>query len=100
MTKSQQSGQKRPKLSADQIAARFCEDEVCPDQIRRAERWVTEIVGSLTDENVDAHLEKSGLYEVCIVGNLLTIISHRQGVWLYKTMARERSWGRKPTYTF
>jgi len=100
MARSRRSGNERPWFSADQIAAKFFADQVLPDQIRRVACWVSEILASLKDENVDAHLEKGFLYDVCVVGRLMTIISHRQGVWLYKTIARERTWGRTPGYTF
>jgi hypothetical protein len=81
--------------TANDVANLFL-DQKLADEKSHVERWQRELLGALQEENMSAATHKPlCLYDTCIDGRIDAIISHKQGVWLYKMLTQEQRWNKR-----
>ncbi len=85
--------------TANDVANLFFAQKLA-DEKSRVERWQGEFTEALSEGNTSAAgFRALWLYDTCVVGKIDSIISHNQGAWLWKMLAREERWHKRTPRT-
>ena len=89
----------QPARTANDVANLFFVQKLS-DTKASVERWQREFTAALSEGNLSsAGLTALFLYDTCVDGKIDTVISRRQGVWLYKMLAREKRQNKRTPHT-